>query len=104
MRGVIFGLTQQDANTKLDKLIEHYTLYNTAQIQQRNESQVYFDNKDAWKAIGINCKSKTRGLRCNIAYIDARIDQDTINTFIRPCLCESPYCGIFYFYDFMDRE
>ena len=98
MRGVIFGTTLERANKMFDHLVEDYKLVQINPvkiIKTKNGSQVYFENGDAWKTASNS--SHCCGTRCNIAYIDRKFDELTIQEIIRPAITCKPFQGERYF-------
>ena len=75
----------------------YWDIYPINIIETRRELKVQFANGDYWRAFKIS-STNGRGLRCNISYIDNRIDKDLINTIIQPSTISKPYGAIGYYY------
>lgn len=100
MKGIVWGLTFADAAQQLEEIEQRYKLYQTANILTKRKSkysyELIYDNGDHWKAVG--AKESARGNKCNISYVDARIDPDIIDCIIRPSTVAGPYNAFNYFY------
>lgn len=104
MRGIIFGTTYERSNKMFDLIVEDYKsiLINPVRIiKTKNENQVLFENGDVWRTAS-NASSRC-GTRCNIAYIDRRFDEVTIQEVIKPAITFKPFQGERYF-DFWEEE
>ena len=80
---IIFGLTLEVANNKLEKL--HQLLgKNLIQIYKKSEnySVIILSDGTIYRAIKVGDSS--RGYRWNYAYIDRNISEDILNTIILP--------------------
>lgn len=99
MKGIVWGLTSGEAQKKLEKIEEQYQKYQTAQLLKKRRDELIFSNGDHW--IACRASESARGRKCNISYIDARIDKDIIDFIIRPCTTLGPYIGFHYYYDFV---
>ena len=103
MKGIVWGLTTIDAIKKMEQIEKNYEMYRTANVLTRRKSnstyELVYDNGDYWIACG--AKESARGHKCNISYIDARIDKDIIDFIIKPCTTLGPYSGFHYYYDFV---
>lgn len=79
-------------------------MYRTANVLTRRKSnstyELVYDNGDYWIACGV--RESARGHRCNISYVDARIDSEFIDCIIKPCTIAGPYQAFHYFYDFIE--
>lgn len=106
MKGIVWGLTQDAAWSKLQEIEENYKRYHTAKAVRRIKSfsyyEIQFDNGDVWQAT--RAGDFARGRKCNISYIDARIGKEIVDCIIKPCTIAGPYHAINYFYDSTDRE
>lgn len=106
MRGVVWGLTLDAAVTKLKEIENNYKRYHIAHLvfkmHGKYEYRLEYDNGDIWRAIA--ARESMLGLRCNISYIDARINKDIVDCIIKPCSIAYPYCASNYFYDFIEEE
>lgn len=102
MRGIVWGLTTADAIKKMEQIEEDYERYQTANVVTRRKSnftyELVYDNGDRW--IACSAKASERGRKCNISYIDVRIDSEIIDCIIKPCTIAGPYHAFCYFYDF----
>ena len=101
MRGIVWGYSTDSAKIKLKEIIQDYMLYWDIYpiniIETRHELKVQFTNGDYWRAFKVS-STNGRGLRCNISYIDNKINKDVINTIIQPCTISKPYRAIEYYY------
>lgn len=88
MKGIIWGATIASAESKLEEIIQDYMMYKISPFK-RTRNEVLFNNGDLWKAVG--AKEDARGQRCNISYIDTKIDSDFIETIIKPGTIAYPY-------------
>lgn len=106
MKGKVWGLTFQDASTKLDQIEASYELYKTAKlvkkIKTKHTHYLIYDNGDEWNAS--SASESSRGSICNISYIDVRIDDGFVHHIIHNCTRRGPYQGFKYFYDFVESE
>lgn len=100
MRGIVWGLTFDAAKTQLERIERDYEIYQTAKLVRkfnyRHEYRLEYDNGDFWRAV--SASERCLGMRCNISYVDARIDEDIINCIIKPSSIYGPYHAINYFY------
>jgi hypothetical protein len=104
MKGIVWGLTIQDAIMKLKEIEEEYRLH-TNVIACRQTKYVYeirFENGDHW--IACNIHESNRGHKCNVSYIDGRIDKEVVNRLIKHCTVAYPFQAFNYFYDFVETE
>ena len=103
MRGIVWGLTIADAIKKMEQIEEDYERYQTANVVTRRKSnhtcELVYDNGDHWRACG--AKESARGCKCNISYVDIRIDPEIVDCIIKPCTVAGPYQAFYYFYDFV---
>lgn len=99
MRGMVFGHNYQTAVEKLEEIIDNYKLFHYAKLIEKRilktEATAIFDNGDIWRAVDV-CPSKRIGRRCNIAYVDRALPEDTQEN-IRCCLTAPPFTGIQYY-------
>lgn len=100
MRGIVWGLTFDAAKEQLGHIERDYELYHTAKLVRkivtRWEYRLEYDNDDDWRAVG--AAENRRGMKCNVSYVDARIDANTLECIIKPCTIAGPYHAINYFY------
>ena len=54
------------------------------EVHSRSSSWVEFDNGDIWRVI--SASDNSRGIRCDIAWIDSRISREVVQTIILPTL------------------
>lgn len=106
MRGVVWGLTFDDAVSKLEEIESDYKRYHAARlirrIRSKYEYKLEYDNGDTWRAV--SARESSRGTRCNVSYIDARISEEFINGVIKRCTTAGPYHAINYYYDYIECE
>ena len=100
MRGIVWGLTMEAAVKKLEEIENDYDKYDTAKVlTKRKSSSVYellYTNGDYW--IACRASESARGHKCNISYIDHRINIDFLHDVIKPCTCLGPYQASHYYY------
>lgn len=97
MKGLVFGLTFEDACVELDNIVERYKLYRYQIVQERrtkHEYSVTFDNGDNWRAVPAS--ENRRGCKANVAYVDHRIDEEFI-PMINACVAVGPWSAFNYF-------
>lgn len=99
MKGIVWGYTFNSAQEKLKEIAEDYKTYEIAYVerilQHYNQTKIEFSNGDIWYAIAVS--ESQRGFRCNISYIDSRIDEEIVNCIIKKCTIAGPYHGITYY-------
>ena len=99
MKGIIWGETTTRANEKLHQVMDEYENYKIANLVSwkkfNNGTTIQYDNGDIWVALSVS--ENSRGRRCNISYIDVRINPDIIQQLIIPCTTAAPYRAIQYF-------
>lgn len=99
MKGVVWGYTLYAARNKLEEIEQEYEIYHKAtpmrKIVNSHETLIEYDNGDCWRAL--RATESARGIRCNISYIDTRIDIDIVNTIIKPVTSCPPYHAFQYF-------
>ena len=99
MKGIVWGKTLDRANEKLAEIVEKYLKMRYKIIEQRNtnhHTSILFDNGDYWQAI--QAVDNSRGQRCNVSYIDHRLEKYIdIISIIEHCTTAMPYNGIIYF-------
>lgn len=104
MKGIVWGLTTVDAIIKMEQIERNYEMYRIANVLTRRKSnstyELVYDNGDYW--IACSAKESARGQKCNISYIDVRIDPEIIDRIIKPCTTSGPYQAFRYFYDFIE--
>lgn len=93
MKGIIFYKSSYTkALEKLEEIIDNYKKLDYSIIQHKRssiDSSVLFSNGDYWQ---IKPASQgTRGLACNIAYIERGIEKSIIDTIIMPTIKAKPY-------------
>ena len=100
MRGIVWGLTMEAAVKKLEEIENDYDKYDTAKVlTKRKSSSVYellYTNGDYW--IACRASESARGHKCNISYVDDRIDIDFVQDVIRHCTCLGPYQAYRYYF------
>lgn len=100
MRGIVWGATQEIANDKLTNIISDYVKYYGENIIEKVSCSKYgywvcFTNGDYWRAI--KCNEASCGQRCNISYVDRKINKALVNCIIKPCTTGYPYHAIQYY-------
>lgn len=106
MKGIVWGLTFDSAVSKLEEIEADYQRYRVAKLTRRIRSKyeysIEYDNGDRWRAV--SARESSRGTKCNVSYIDARISEEFINCVIKRCTMEGPYHAINYYYDYIECE
>lgn len=97
MRGIVWGLTFNDAKIKLLDIEEKYRPYTdiAAKYNSKSTYEIIFENGDRW--IACEASDRSRGHKCNISYIDSRIPNDIVDNIIKKCTIAEPYHAITYF-------
>lgn len=99
MKGIIWGETTVRANSKLQQIMDEYENYKIANLVRweklNSKTTIQYDNGDTW--IALRADENRRGQRCNVSYIDTRIDPDIIQQIIIPCTTAAPFRAIQYF-------
>lgn len=96
MKGAIWSMTAAEGNEMLEKVIENYTRYGIElrhkKISAISGSTAEFGNGDSWRV----CKASdcSRGVRCNVAYIQRSIPYDVYRTIISPAMFDFPFAAI----------
>lgn len=96
MKGVVWCTTIKDGNEKLEEIIKDYMQCGITIQDKRSSalvgSYVRFSNGDSWQVRRANDSSK--GVRCNISYIQRNISYDIYNVIIRTCMFNYPFSAI----------
>lgn len=89
MKGVIWSCDPMgDGIEKLQYIRDRYAWSGVNPVREtyvRHNSFIEFENGDTWR-IASACES-SRGIRCNIAWIDARCSDEFVRTIIMRTLC-----------------
>jgi hypothetical protein len=80
----VYGKTFQKARCKLDELIKNEDIKLVKKSKVLTIHEVYLTDGTYYKVVRGN--DKTRGCKCDKAYIDMAIDIDIINYVIKPSL------------------
>lgn len=94
MRGIVWSYCNEDAIKQLLKIEKEYNDFHIKTHKRviksfSNSSYIIFDNNDIWTVVrASDCE---RGHYANISYIDRRINQDIINSIIKPATKAWPY-------------
>ena len=103
MKGIVWGLNIDSAIKKLEEIEKLYEIHNVSVLvykaKTKNKYEIRYINGDHWIACGAS--ESARGRKCNISYIDARIDDEIINCIIKPCTSIQPYQAFHYYWDFV---
>lgn len=96
MKGIIWGNTFESACNKLTDIITDYVRVYGEDIiddvvRTKYNHYVTFTNGDVWRAV--RAVESSRGIKCNISYIDINIPQDIVHTIIKPSTKAFPYAG-----------
>ena len=104
MKGIVWGLDADSAIKKLEEIETRYELYRTANVLTRRKNkylyELVYDNGDYW--VARSASESAKGHKCNISYIDARLDPEVIDCMIKHCTTAGPYQAFHYFYDFIE--
>lgn len=95
MKGVIWCTNLSDGNKMLEEIINKYKYsgidLNDYKINFYN-SFATFNNRDYWSVR--KASEQSRGIRCNIAYIQRNIPYNIYRTIIEPTIVEYPFSAI----------
>lgn len=84
MKGVIWTCDRfGDGIEKLQYIRDRYIwsgINIVREVYSRNNSWVEFDNGDMWRVA--SASDNSRGIRCNIAWIDSRISREVLQTVV----------------------
>lgn len=100
MKGIIWTskVKYPKAEIKLNDIVLKYEKINIS-VEKHKKSigneMVLFSNGDEWRIV--KASDCSRGIRCNISYIDYNIESDIVNTLIIPCTIAMPYQGFLYY-------
>ena len=64
-------------------------------VESKNFLRFYADNGDYWETRP--AYESSRGVKCNISYIERGVPEDFINCVIRPCTIAFPFNAIDYY-------
>lgn len=64
-------------------------------VESKNSLRFYADNDDFWQTAPSH--ESSRGIKCNISYIEKCIPEEIINCVIKPCTVAYPYNAIAYY-------
>lgn len=101
MKGIVWAVTIEKANEKLEEIIEEYAKIRINSVKRvvnlsTHISTVTFDNGDYWQAV--QATEQGKGQRCNISYIDRQLEKYvTTIKIIKQCTTAMPYNAINYF-------
>ena len=82
-------------NAKLREIVANYEMARIPVVKvhyANHGAWAQFENGDIWRVLGANDRS--RGYRCNVAYIERSISFDTYRTVICPAMINHPYSAI----------
>ncbi len=97
MQGVVWGATFERACKKLKEIEHRYqSLFIPIErkIETKNEYITLFKNGDRWRATSAFVSKRQR---CNISYIDLKIDSEVREEVIKPVTSLPPYNAIQYY-------
>lgn len=96
MKGVIWhNNNYSEALEQLEKIIKNYERMNipiARQCSTKNNTSVIFENGDTWEVIA--AIERSRGKRCNIAYVERNIDSNIYQTIICRTIIDFPFSAI----------
>ncbi len=99
MKGIVWGSTQKRANEQLDLIYQDYLRMGIKCERSKYRDcggEVIFENGDVWIAVYVSDNGQ-RGYRCNISYIDSRLNSYIIRLIIMPSTSALPFSGVSYF-------
>lgn len=64
-------------------------------VENKNFLCFYADNGDFWQTS--SSRESSRGMKCNISYVEKSIPKEFINCVIKPCTVAYPYNAIAYY-------
>ena len=64
-------------------------------VENKNFLCFYADNGDFWQTAP--SRESSRGMKCNISYVEKSIPKEFINCVIKPCTVAYPYNAIAYY-------
>ena len=104
MRGVVWSCDRNgDGINRLKYIRDRYIwsgVNPTREVYSRPNSWIEFENGDKWSVA--SASESARGLRANIALVDARITEEFFRTVVLPTLCT--WNGPRYYEFFMPRS
>lgn len=103
MKGVIWSCDRKDGIAQLKYICNRYMwsgINPVREVYNSSSSWIEFENGDIWRVVGA-CES-SRGIRANIALIDARCSEEFVHCVILRTLC--CYNGPRYYEFFMPRS
>ena len=62
----------------------------------------YADNGDLWQTAP--SYESSRGIKCNISYVEKGVPEEFINRVIKPCTTAYPYNAITYYEHYFEKE
>lgn len=96
MKGAIWSMSAAEGNEMLEKVIENYTRYGITirnkKISAISGSTVEFNNGDYWRV----CRASdcSRGVRCNVAYVQRSIPLKVYREIICPTMFDFPFAAV----------
>lgn len=93
--GIVWALNFETGEWKMRQVIEDYARCQIFPLEKRH-NRIKFSNGDIWRIA--SSVDNVRGIRANICYIDARIEETIVRQVIQPCLSRPPYSGVRYFF------
>lgn len=84
--------------------VERYRLFGIEGqvVDSKNFLRFYADNGDFWQTAP--SYESSRGMKCNISYVEKDISEDFINRVIKPCTTAYPYNAITYYEHYYEKE
>ena len=71
-------------------------------IETKSFFRFYADNGDLWQTA--SSRESSRGMKCNISYVEKSIPEEFINCVIKPCTVAYPYNAITYYEHYFEKE
>lgn len=71
-------------------------------IDSKNSLRFYADNGDFWQTSP--SRESSRGMKCNISYVERGVPEEFISRVIKPCTTAYPYNAITYYEHYFEKE
>lgn len=98
IKGIVYGATVERSLEKLKEIEEAYNNIGIETINRKASTHnvyITFANGDYWYSC--RASESSRGMACNVAYIDYNIPTEIVNTIIKPSIKSFPYRAYNYF-------
>ena len=71
-------------------------------IESKNFFRFNAENGDLWQTAPV--RESSRGIKCNISYVEKGIPEELINRIIKPCTTAYPHNAITYYEHYFEKE